>query len=354
MNVKESDMLALAEYQRSLWEHPKLKTLFFELTDRCNLNCRHCGSACSGANATVLESSVVQKVLREVAETYDPRWIMIAYTGGEPLLHPDCIGLVRYARELGYPVGMTSNAVLIDEVVARELKNAGLDTISVSIDGIGQLHDELRRVEGSYAAAVRGILALKKAGIEPQITTVVHKKNLEHLEEVYDFAVRNDIYSWRLTNVDPIGRAQDSRELLLDHTDMRQLLDYIRSKRFDPAVELEVTYGCAHFTGYEYERMIRDFYFQCIAGTGAASVMANGDIGACVDIERRPDLVQGNAYRDSFTEVWEQGFRVFRQDRAKLSRTCSGCEYAAVCMGDSAHTWNYDTAEPYYCMHCAD
>ena len=80
------------------------------------------------------------------------------------------------------------------------------------------------------------------------------------------------------------------------------------------------------------------------------SVMANGNIGACLDIERRADLVQGNAYTDDFVEVWENRFEGFRIDRTIKNGTCSGCEHRAVCLGDSAHTWDYDYNEPRYCV----
>lgn len=349
-NIKEDDMLALVDYQRSLWTAPKLTTLFFELTDGCNLNCRHCGSRCSVINRTILDTGIIKKVLFEVAERYDPKSIMIAITGGEPILHPDCIEIIRYAHDFKFKIGMTSNGTLIDMDTARRLKKSGLNTISISIDGIGEAHDGLRMVKGSFNKAVEGILALKEAGIEPQVTTVVHKHNINELDKIYEFVVKNDIYSWRLTNVDPIGRALEDAEMLLDHDDMIRLFEFIKEKRFDPDNDIEVTYGCAHFVTFEYERNIRNFYFQCVAGTKAASVMANGDIGACLDIERRKTLVQGNAYKDNFIDIWENKFQFFRQNRSELSAKCSICEHRNVCMGDSAHTWDYDNNEPKYCL----
>lgn len=81
-----------------------------------------------------------------------------------------------------------------------------------------------------------------------------------------------------------------------------------------------------------------------------ASIMANGDIGACLDIERRDDLVQGNIYFDDFINVWENRYLIFRMNRAVKSKKCSECEYGSVCQGDSAHTWDYDNNEPMYCV----
>ena len=348
-DVKRINMLELAKYQAGLWKNPQLRFLFFELTDCCNLGCRHCGSNCSSGNSTFLETEQVFEVLSRVAEEYDPAKIMICLTGGDPMLHARVFEVIKKAHQHGFSVGMTSNGTLIDYEAARKLVANGLDTISISIDGIGDVHDSFRGSPGCYDKALAGIEALKRAGIEPQAMTVVHKGNLDQLEDLYKLFIDMDLYSWRLTNVDPIGRAAIDQSLLLNHAEYTEMLDFIRSKRFDPDNEMEVTYGCAHFLTYEYERTVRDAYFQCGAGTQVASIMANGNIGACLDIVKRPDLVQGNIYEDDFVDVWEHRYGVFRKNRAERSSVCRECEYKEVCIGDSAHTWDYERDEPMYC-----
>lgn len=348
--VKEMDMLKLAAFQTQLMAKPALRYLFFELTDKCNLNCQHCGSRCTGRNNTFLEYEVIEKTLCDVASKYNPANIMVCLTGGEPLLHPAIYDVIRKSRVLGFSVGITTNGTLIDNMSARHLQEAGLDTIAVSIDGIGKTHDEFRTVQGCFDKALFGIQALKRAGIEPQAISVIHKNNISQLDAMYSLFSKLGIYSWRLVNVDPIGRTLANKKLLLDGDDLKTLFDFIQDKRFNNSVEMEVTYGCSHFVTFDYERNIRDFYFQCGAGTLVASVMANGNIGGCLDIERRADLVQGNIYHDCFTDIWENRFTVFRRNRAEKSSTCRQCDLRGFCMGDSAHTWDYDNEEPLYCV----
>ncbi len=348
--IKEKNMRALAAYQRNLWREPKLTYLFFELTDKCNLNCMHCGSKCLSTNATYLDFQIILRTLKEVSEKYDPRNIMICVTGGEPMLHPDFIKVIAASHEYGFPVGITTNGTLIDDDMATNLLKAGLDTVTISIDGLESSHDELRCVSGAFIRAMKGVHALKKVGIEPQALTVVHKNNFHELEEIYQFLKKEDFYSWRVVNMDPIGRANDHADMLLDGEQLKKLYSFIREKRFNPENDMEVTYGCSHFVTYDYEREIRDYYFQCGAGTKVASIMANGNIVACLDIERRPELVQGNIYHENFCDVWENRFKLFRTDRTNESNKCSNCEHKGICMGDSAHTWNYDDNEPLYCV----
>lgn len=347
--IKEKNLIDLARYQRSLWSTPRLQYLFFELTDCCNLYCRHCGSRCSGKNKNYLPVSVIIKTMKEIAEAYRAAEILICLTGGEPMLYPELYKVVAAAHDLGFPVGITSNGTLIDADAARRLSQAGLDTISISIDGIGSVHDEFRCSEGCFEKAMNGIRYLNDVGLSVQPLTVVHKKNLAQLEKLYRLFRQEGVYSWRLTNMDPIGRGRINSDLLLSGSELRDFLEFVRSKRFDPDNSMEITMSCSHFLTYEYEHEVRDNYFQCGAGTKIASIMVNGDIGACLDIERRSDLIQGNVFKDDFIQVWKKEFGVFRKDRTESSKVCRGCKERHVCLGDSAHTWNYEEQEPIYC-----
>ena len=347
--TKKEHLQSLAQYQRQLWQQPRLQSLFFELTDQCNLRCRHCGSSCTADNRNFLPLNRIWGVLDSVALKIDPSEIMVCLTGGEPLLHPAVYEVVWAAHSRGYFCGMTTNATLIDDRMAETLVQSGLDTVSVSLDGLPETHDRFRNRSGAFDAALKGIRCLRKYGLEAQVTTVVYPENLGELEALHHLLLEENIYSWRLTNVDPIGRARMDTDILLNGEELRQLYEFIREKRSTTGPGMEITYGCSHFLGYDLEHEIRDFYFQCGAGTKVASIAANGDILACLDIERRPDLVQGNIYRDDFLQVWEYGFKPFRRDRSEKSDFCSGCEYRPVCLGDSAHTWDYDNNRPLYC-----
>ena len=348
--IKERDMKALAVYQDTLMRNPRLRYIFFELTDCCNLRCLHCGSSCDPRNQSFLPYSVVEKTLRSILREYDPHSVMVCLTGGEPVLHPDLNKIIRLSHKLGFPVGMTTNGTLIYEGKAEQLAEAGLDTVAVSIDGTREIHDIFRCSSGSFEKAMNGVKALQRYGIEPQAITVASKMNLDNLPALGRFLADEGFYSWRITNIDPIGRADKNRDLLLDRDEMIKLLAFIREMRYSPDIEMEVTYGCSHFLSYDFEREVRDFYFQCGAGLLVGSVMANGDIGACLDIERRKELIQGNACTDDFLTVWKERFKPFRMNRAEKSDYCAGCKHQAVCRGDSAHTWDYDKREPRYCL----
>lgn len=352
-SVKQKNMESLAQYIQSLYTKPRLTYLFFELTDACNLTCLHCGSNAGPCNRTYLPLQAVLDVLESVANRYPPQDIMICLTGGEPLLHPDLIQIAARATALGFTCGMTTNATLIRPEQAQALADAGIRSVSVSLDGLHESHDWFRNSPGSFEKAVHGIRLLKtntNGRIYTQITTVVHKRNLHELEAIFSLACELEVDSWMLINLEPIGRALDHPELLLDRVELLDLLSFIRQKRFYGDVSLDVTFGCSHYLTELFEREVRDWYYFCGAGTYIASVLCNGDIYPCLDIERRPELIQGNIYRDSLPDVWENKFQFFRADRSELCYQCKSCEERMFCRGDSAHTWDYNRQQPMLCL----
>ena len=346
-DLKRSQLETVAGHRDRLRESPHLRWLFFEITDRCNLECRHCGSSCT-AEGRQLTAADIERTLRTI-QSDKPG---ICLTGGEPMLHPDFFAIAERITAMGFQWGMTTNATLIDDEAASKLRTAGMSTVSVSLDGMEKSHDDLRQRKGSWQLAVRGIRALKNAGFEPQVTTVLHKGNFDELGPLYDVLCEMGIRSWRPINVEPIGRACESGDMLLSSEQFAELLGFIRAKRFDPECDMEVTFGCSHYLGTEYERMVRDHYFLCGAGILTASVRSNGDICACLDIENRPELVQGNIRTDDFMDVWNDRFKEFRRDRTEDCSMCLECTERYICGGDSAHTWDFDKNRPLLC--CKD
>ena len=350
--IKNQNLTDMARIREELTKNPELHSLFFELTDACNLACLHCGSSASPHRKCYLDFSAIKKVLNEVKDRYDPSRIMVCLTGGEPLLHPDFYQISSYATGLGFMCGITTNATCIDKEAALRIKESGICSIAISLDGDRAAHDALRNKAGAFEKAVEGIsnlVSVSRGKITLQVTTVVSKKNFSQLESIYELVCSLGVHSWRVINLEPIGRALEHRDLLLDENEMNRLLEFIREKRFSPTVKLHVTYGCSHYLGYAFENEVRDHYFICGSGICVGSVLCNGDIYSCLDIQRRPELVQGNVYRDSFVDVWENKFQQFRMDRTETCKECAECTERNFCKGDSAHTWDYDENRPMVC-----
>lgn len=345
----------LAPYARAkdlIAADPRLTYLFFELTDRCNLRCRHCGSSCPDLSQHCdADPEKLKDVVDQVAAHTKPGEVLFCITGGEPLLWRHWRELGRYITDKGYHWGMTTNATLITEDTVRELAEAGLKTITVSLDGLKQAHEWLRRVPGCFDAAVNGIRLLVESRQFScvQVTTVVSPKNLGQLEELYRFLKTLGIHSWKLTGVEPIGIAGQDPELFLSGPQYRQLLDFILEKR--GLSEMEVSFGCSHFLPEEYAQKVRSVRFHCGCGIFIASISAKGEILGCLDVDERALTAQGNIHTDRFWDVWENRFQIFRTRRKLDNETCAGCAYGDFCRGDSWHTWDFQNDRPRLCLY---
>lgn len=275
---------------------------------------------------------------------------MLYITGGEPLLRPDLFQVMAHACNLGFVWGITTNGTLLTDKNIQQMVDTNCKTLSISLDGLKETHDDLRG-HVCFDEVIAGIkkLVASKAFAIVQVTTVVHKKNIHQLDEIHQLLCAIGIDSWRLTNIDPIGRANFSNGYFLDAEDFKYLLSFIKDYRQIPR-GVPVSFGCSHFTTLEYERDIRNHYFCCGTGILTASILHNGDIFVCPNVERRPDLIQGSIRTDRFADVWKNDFKAFRVRRDLTSPVCSTCEDAYFCMGDSTHTWDYDNKIPRLCL----
>ena len=348
--IKEKHLETLAAYTRTLYQKPDLRHLFLELTLRCNAHCFHCGSSCTAFPAeSELTLPEYRRILDEVKEDFDLSRIMLCVTGGEPLLRPDFFEIMAYAKSLGFRWGMTSNGTLITKEVAHRLAACGMTTVSISIDGLRDTHDHLRSMPGGYDRAMAGIQNLidEKAFKAVQVTTVVNHKNIDELPALFDVMDGIDIDSWRVIHLEPIGRALEHPELMCTIEDTRRVFEFIRDKRREG---YPVQYGCSHYLGLGYEAEVRDWYWLCNAGVHTASITANGEIRACLDIERRPELKQGDIRTDRFSEVWKNRFEAFRHDLSDENADCLSCSHRAFCRGGAHHSWDYENRRPMVCM----
>ncbi|MCI8291626.1 MAG: radical SAM protein [Clostridia bacterium] len=351
--IKYGEAEVTYKSKQLLSEKPKLYNLFWETTLRCNAKCKHCGSR-AGEDCNFkdeLTTEEIENALESIANKYNANEILLNITGGEPLVRKDLFEVMEFARNLGYHWGMTTNAILINDDNIEKMKRTGMTTISISLDGLESSHDEFRGVKGSYSKIIENVHKLKKANFltQLQITTVVSKNNINELENMYIKISELGIDTWRIVNMEPIGRAEDNKELILDNKDYINLINFIKEKRRKS--KFKVTYGCSHFLGMKYENEVRDNSFFCVSGFTTASILYNGDIYVCPDVERRKELIQGNIRKDDFVQVWQNKFKWFRNlDKLKCTE-CDNCEDWKYCRGDSLHTWDFNKNKPKICLN---
>jgi radical SAM enzyme (rSAM/lipoprotein system) len=329
--------------------HP-LRYLFLEITQRCNLHCRHCGSDC-GKRPMLDELSTGEWLgfIDDLAGRVEPRRVFLVITGGEPLCHPDLDRILARIRDRGFPYGIVTNGQALDAAAVSRLVDLRVTSVTVSLDGTEESHEWLRRVKGSYRRALNGIALLARAPVRfLDVVTCVSPRNLDELPDVLAVLRNAGVTRWRLFSIFPKGRAKDDPELLLDDAQLRRLLDWIAEQR--PALAEEgfaLDFSCEGYLPPEIDAAVRSEPYFCRAGICIASVLCDGSISACPNISR--SLVQGNVRSDDFLQVWESRFERFRDRSWMQTGDCVGCAEWGRCLGNSLHLWDDEAGRTALC-----
>ncbi|MBN1987493.1 MAG: TIGR04133 family radical SAM/SPASM protein [Prolixibacteraceae bacterium] len=312
----------------------QLNYIFWECTLRCNLNCLHCGSDCKKESRVKdMPLNDFIKAIDEIMEIVEPHKTMIVFTGGEPLVRNDLEICGRKLYERGFPWGMVSNGLQLSEKRLESLLNAGMRAITISLDGLEDSHNWLRGNKSSFVNAVKSIALLSSVkGLGFDVVTCVNQKNFAELPKLKSLLLESGVKQWRLFTVFPIGRAKTYNELQLPPQQFKQLFDFISDER--KKGDIKINYGCEGFLG-NYEGEVRDNLFFCRAGVNIASVLIDGSVSACPNL--RENFVQGNIYTDSFREIWEKKYSMFRNREWLKTGECADCEYFRYCEGNGMH-----------------
>lgn len=324
----------------------------WEVTRKCNLHCRHCRAAAEpGPYAGELNFGEAKALVDDLASFCKPILIL---TGGEPLLCEWLFDIVAYARERGLSPVIGTNATLIDGTMAERIAAAGVKRLSVSLDfPTAEAHDAFRGETGAFAAALRGIAALRRAGVEVQVNTTVTKLNRHLLPALHELAVKADVQAFHPFLLVPTGRGADLAGVELSAEDYEETLQWVWTTQQTSPLEFKPT------DAPQYQRIVRQHCVAgtgchskgCLAGTGFCFVSHVGDVQPCGYF----DLKLGNVRQTPLSRIWAES-PVLEDLRhpERLKGKCGACEYKTVCGGCRARalakTGDYLAEEP-YCTH---
>ena len=329
----------------------ELNYLFWECTLRCNLHCIHCGSDCT------LDSGCKDMPMEDFLSAFDTipqeelqHKFTVVLTGGEPLMRSDICDLGRELRKRGAGWGMVSNGQLYTQEMHQRLMAAGMGALTISLDGMAEEHDWMRGRKNTFNRTIEAIsIAAKEQRLNFDVVTCVNQRNLPHLQEIHDLLASLGVPQWRIFTIIPIGRAKDYPELHLSGSQYVELMEFIKHKREAKESAMNVTYSCEGYLG-RYERKVRQNPYFCHAGINIASVLIDGTISACPNIDRQA-FGQGNIYKDNFYEVWQNRFEPFRHREWARKGMCKDCKVFKNCLGNGMHNWHDDCTEVINCHY---
>lgn len=333
----------------------------WELTNACNLACIHCrASAIKDPAPDELSTEQAKHFVDELVE-YKP---IIILTGGEPLLRADVYDIARYASGHGLRVVLATNGTLLTPEIARKLKEAGIQRVSISIDGAKEkTHDTFRGEPGAFNGAMHGIDILKKEGVSFQINTTITKRNLAEIPGIYDLALELGASALHIFLLVPTGRGEEIESEEIPPQEYERVLNWFYDKSKGSPIQLKATCAPHYFRimrqrakaeGIKITRETHGLEAMtkgCLGGSGFCFASSRGDVYPCGYL---PALA-GNIRQRPFKMIWEKS-KVFNDLRnpAMLKGKCGACEYRMVCGGCRARayaaTGDYLDEEP-YCVY---
>lgn len=333
-------------------DHP-LRYLFLELTRNCNLNCRHCGSDCIAQNdVPELSTDSWLKLLEDISLRIKPN-PTIVLTGGEAILHKDFKKIVSKINSLKMRWGLVSNGYSLSGGKIEMLQNFNVYSITISIDGPKNSHNWIRRNPNSFSKALNALTHISESNIPiKDVVTCVNPRNLNELNDVAKILADLKGFSWRLFRIFPAGRASNNSDLQLTINQTGEMITWIESNRKKLSHKgVDLSLSCEGWLPQKINRRVRNQPFFCRAGINIASILCDGTITGCSN--NYSTFHEGNVLHDSFSFVWQNRFKKFR-DRAWVKETtCGDCSHLSSCDGGSIHLWRENDNKPKFCyMDC--
>jgi radical SAM protein with 4Fe4S-binding SPASM domain len=333
----------------------------WEVTLACDLACRHCGSRAGKARPEELTTAEALDLVRQMAELGVKEVTLI---GGEAYLRDDWLDIARAVRAAGMRCTMTTGARGMTRERAQGAREAGIHSVSVSIDGTRQTHDRLRALAGSHDAAFAGLRHLREAGVKVGVNTQINRVNTHEIEQVHAAIAAEKVHGWQVQLTVAMGRAADEPEILLEPwqvLDVIPRLAALADKRNETGVRLWPGNNIGYFGPHESTlrgHHPRGHGGSCGAGRVTLGIEASGDIKGCPSLPTS-DYVGGNIRDASLAHIWERSAPLrFTRERtaADLWGFCRDCYYADTCLAGCNWTTHVLFGKPGnnpYCHHRA-
>lgn len=320
-------------------------------TKTCNLKCRHCYmSSDSKKYQNELTTEEAKSFIDDLADFHVP---VLLFSGGEPLIRTDFFELAEYAQQKGVRPTLSTNGTLITRDVARRIKDIGVGYVGISLDGLQDVNDKFRGVDGAFKRAMEGIQNCVAVGQRVGLRFTINHHNIQELDNIFDFIERENINRVCFYHLVYSGRGTAMKNQDVTAAESRRAMDIIikRTKDFeDRDLEKEILTVDNHCDGvYMYLKALAEGNDEQAAqikkyismNGGNRSGIAFGEVDPFGYVH--PDQFTqhhtfGNVRDRKFSEIWQDTSNPIMaglKDRKPLLKgRCSKCRFLENCNGN--------------------
>jgi radical SAM protein with 4Fe4S-binding SPASM domain len=327
----------------------------WELTLKCNMRCKHCGSVAGEARENEL---TVDECLNVAEQLADLGCKLVTFIGGEVFLYEGWEKISRKLSEKGVDVNLITNGFLLGDEQIAQIKYARLANVGISLDGMEDNHNNIRNIITSFEKVIEAFDRLNREGIPIAIVTSLIDKNLEDLSSMYDLLVEKGIKLWQMQIVNPMGKMADRKNLLLDPEKVPLITRFIREKRNEQTITIYAGDNIGYFD--ENELYLRGqpgticAWSGCQAGLRVVGIDSIGNVKGCESLYS-DEFIEGNLREESLSEIWykEGNFAYNRNfDISMLTGSCKDCDKGAICRGGCRGACYFTTDSKFENPYC--
>ena len=317
----------------------------WHITDRCDQRCAHCYIFAEGHPELVdMSFSQARQVIADCVEMCR-RMNRLPYfyiTGGDPILHHRFWDILVLLRERDIPFTILGNPFHLTDEVGARLKAQGCDKYQLSIDGLRDTHDAIRK-PGSFDTTIEKITLIRKAGIRCAVMTTVSGTNLHEIPAIIDLAVAHKVDIFAFGRYCPTSFEKSTH---IEPLEYRDFLERIWRK-FEQYKDSGTIFNLKDhlWTLFLYEKGLfhipedaeaDTLYDGCHCGDCHITILPTGNVMAC----RRFESPIGNLFEEPLYRIY-QGEKMNAYRQHDKFEKCSRCELLRFCRGCPAVAYGY-------------
>lgn len=308
----------------------KLEELYIEILDKCNLKCKHCSTEACQEKNTFMKIETFERIIEECVELGLKR---IFISGGEPLLHPDLLEMVTFAKNKNLDIRIYSCGVdylnnkfcSFEEKYFRKLKEIAVKRIIFSMHGMEEEHNYITDNENAYKCLLETIENCKNANLEFEIHTVPMENNYKILNDIIENAKRLGAKKVSILRLVPQGRLRENSNLSMSK---KQYEEFKRTAK-------NILYKYKDFVriGHPFNVLLHHCEQRCNAGDNKILLDVYGN---CYPCEAFKTILKGNTsnyFEHSIEYIWNNDIILNKLRNKKIPSKCENCNVKEKCMG---------------------
>jgi MoaA/NifB/PqqE/SkfB family radical SAM enzyme len=270
----------------------------WQINSKCNLGCLHC---CEEAGHSMPDEMNREETFRFLEQIVEAEIPYVAFSGGEPLLHPYFFEMCEYLRKNTVSLKVETNGEFIDEKTADRLAKLKFRSVQVSLDGATAAIHEKLRLAGDWVKAVDACRLLIKKGVTTEVVFVPTKFNIHETGDLIDLANSLGVYGVYTGKIMRIGRAAKNWDILNpSDEEYEKFFAVLKEKTEQYKGKMKVYY-------YPYD-VLEELKYRLECPSASVLVIPNGKVKLIGPLP----FICGDLKKQSLAEIWHDYQKAWR------------------------------------------